>query len=90
MDIPLSVCEARDPKGLYKLARAGKIKGKFIILQLLNPWLKLYSVTSTGFTGIDDPYEAPLNSEVQIYPLYDKLLQSHKLISQNTNIIVIV
>lgn len=43
MDIPLSVCEARDPKGLYKLARAGKIK---------------------GFTGIDDPYEAPLDSEI--------------------------
>ncbi|KAI7727096.1 hypothetical protein M8C21_021031 [Ambrosia artemisiifolia] len=43
MDIPLCVCEARDPKGLYKLARAGKIK---------------------GFTGIDDPYEAPLSSEI--------------------------
>eukprot|EP00897_Mesotaenium_endlicherianum_P001420 jgi/Mesen1/1305/ME000013S00798 len=27
MKIPLSVCEQRDPKGLYKLARAGKIKG---------------------------------------------------------------
>lgn len=27
MDVPLQVCEARDPKGLYKLARAGKIKG---------------------------------------------------------------
>lgn len=27
MDVPLHVCEARDPKGLYKLARAGKIKG---------------------------------------------------------------
>ncbi|KAK7386366.1 hypothetical protein VNO78_26553 [Psophocarpus tetragonolobus] len=27
IDVPLSVCEARDPKGLYKLARAGKIKG---------------------------------------------------------------
>lgn len=27
MDVPLEVCEARDPKGLYKLARAGKIKG---------------------------------------------------------------
>ncbi|KAJ4880146.1 hypothetical protein Rs2_37200 [Raphanus sativus] len=43
MDVPLSVCESRDPKGLYKLARVGKIK---------------------GFTGIDDPYEAPLNCEV--------------------------
>ncbi|GMN37901.1 hypothetical protein TIFTF001_007183 [Ficus carica] len=43
MDTPLEVCEERDPKGLYKLARAGKIK---------------------GFTGIDDPYEPPLNCEI--------------------------
>lgn len=43
MDVPLQICEARDPKGLYKLARAGKIK---------------------GFTGIDDPYEHPINSEI--------------------------
>lgn len=43
MNVPLEVCETRDPKGLYKLARAGKIK---------------------GFTGIDDPYEPPLNSEI--------------------------
>ncbi|GMH14844.1 hypothetical protein Nepgr_016685 [Nepenthes gracilis] len=43
MDVPLQICEARDPKGLYKLARAGKIK---------------------GFTGIDDPYECPLNCEI--------------------------
>ncbi|CAA7387826.1 unnamed protein product [Spirodela intermedia] len=27
MNMPLEVCEARDVKGLYKLARAGKIKG---------------------------------------------------------------
>ncbi|KAL0556268.1 hypothetical protein IC582_004780 [Cucumis melo] len=27
MDVPLEVCEARDEKGLYKLAWAGKIKG---------------------------------------------------------------
>ncbi|XP_010938967.1 adenylyl-sulfate kinase 3 [Elaeis guineensis] len=47
MNIPLEVCEARDPKGLYKLARAGKIK---------------------GFTGIDDPYEPPLDSEIVIEP----------------------
>ena len=39
----LSVCESRDPKGLYKKARAGEIK---------------------GFTGIDAPYEAPLNPEL--------------------------
>ncbi|KAG6484933.1 hypothetical protein ZIOFF_053458 [Zingiber officinale] len=45
LNIPLEVCEARDPKGLYRLARAGKIK---------------------GFTGIDDPYEPPLNCEITI------------------------
>ncbi|KAI9113431.1 hypothetical protein K1719_015358 [Acacia pycnantha] len=27
LDVPLHLCESRDPKGLYKLARAGKIKG---------------------------------------------------------------
>ena len=26
METPLHVCEGRDPKGLYKLAREGKIK----------------------------------------------------------------
>ncbi|XP_043816381.1 adenylyl-sulfate kinase 3 isoform X2 [Manihot esculenta] len=45
MNMPLSLCELRDAKGLYKLARAGKIK---------------------GFTGIDDPYEPPLNCEIEI------------------------
>jgi adenylylsulfate kinase len=43
VDAPLEVCEARDPKGLYKKARAGELK---------------------NFTGIDDPYEAPLNPEL--------------------------
>ncbi|MEO0586440.1 MAG: adenylyl-sulfate kinase [Planctomycetota bacterium] len=38
VDVPLAVAESRDPKGLYKKARAGEIK---------------------GFTGIDDPFEAP-------------------------------
>ncbi|CAN6168534.1 unnamed protein product [Urochloa humidicola] len=45
LNMSLELCEARDPKGLYKLARAGKIK---------------------GFTGIDDPYEEPLNCEIEI------------------------
>jgi adenylylsulfate kinase len=27
VDVPLEVCEARDPKGLYKKARAGEIRG---------------------------------------------------------------
>jgi len=45
IDAPLSVAESRDPKGLYKKARAGQIK---------------------GFTGIDDPYEAPEKPELHI------------------------
>jgi len=45
VDAPLEVCEARDPKGLYKKARAGEIK---------------------GFTGIDDPYEAPEKAELTL------------------------
>jgi len=43
VDAPLDVCEKRDPKGLYKKARAGELK---------------------GFTGIDDPYEAPAKPEL--------------------------
>ncbi|MBX3322275.1 MAG: adenylyl-sulfate kinase [Phycisphaeraceae bacterium] len=43
VDTPIEVCEQRDPKGLYKKARAGEIK---------------------GFTGIDDPYEAPVKPEL--------------------------
>ncbi len=45
VDAPLDVAESRDPKGLYKKARAGEIK---------------------GFTGIDDPYEAPENAELHL------------------------
>jgi adenylylsulfate kinase len=45
VDAPLEVCEARDPKGLYKKARAGELK---------------------GFTGIDDPYEAPAKPELTL------------------------
>ena len=45
VDLPLEVAESRDPKGLYKKARAGEIK---------------------GFTGIDDPYEAPANPELHL------------------------
>lgn len=45
MDTPIEVCEQRDPKGLYKKARAGQIK---------------------QFTGIDDPYEPPLNPELTL------------------------
>jgi adenylylsulfate kinase len=45
LNTPIETCEQRDPKGLYKKARAGQLK---------------------NFTGIDDPYEAPLNPELTI------------------------
>lgn len=46
VNAPLALCEERDPKGLYKRARAGELK---------------------GFTAIDDPYEAPLEPEVECH-----------------------
>ena len=46
VDCSLEEAEKRDPKGLYKKARAGEIK---------------------GFTGIDDPYEAPPNPELHLH-----------------------
>ncbi|MFH0818657.1 MAG: adenylyl-sulfate kinase [Patescibacteria group bacterium] len=41
----LAECEKRDPKGLYKKARAGELK---------------------QFTGIDAPYEEPINPEMVV------------------------
>ena len=46
VDCALETAEKRDPKGLYKKARAGEIK---------------------NFTGIDDPYEAPLDAEITLH-----------------------
>ena len=46
VDCSLEAAESRDPKGLYKKARAGEIK---------------------NFTGIDDPYEAPLKPEIHLH-----------------------
>ena len=45
VNVSLEAAEKRDPKGLYKKARAGQLK---------------------GFTGIDDPYEAPEKPEIVI------------------------
>jgi sulfate adenylyltransferase len=45
INTPLSKCEERDCKGLYKLAREGKIK---------------------QFTGISDPFEQPINADLNI------------------------
>jgi bifunctional enzyme CysN/CysC len=45
VDAPLAVCEERDPKNLYKKARAGEIR---------------------EFTGIDAPYETPVDPEIVV------------------------
>jgi adenylylsulfate kinase len=45
VNTPIETCETRDPKGLYKKARAGQLK---------------------NFTGVDDPYEAPLHPELTL------------------------
>ncbi len=49
LDVPIEICETRDPKGLYQKARAALAAGK-----------------GMGFTGVDDPYEPPLNPEVSL------------------------
>ena len=59
-DTPIAVCEERDPKGLYKKARAGELK---------------------GFTGIDDPYEAPTKPEL--------VLDASKVSPQEATVILI-
>lgn len=45
MDVPLSVVQSRDPKGLYAKVAAGEL---------------------THFTGIDDPYEIPIDPEINM------------------------
>ncbi len=50
VEVPINVCESRDPKGLYVKARAALAAGKGI-----------------GFTGIDDPYEAPEAPELVLH-----------------------
>jgi bifunctional enzyme CysN/CysC len=47
VDTPIELCERRDPKGLYRRARAGELK---------------------GFTGVDDPYEAPEQPDLVLRP----------------------
>ena len=47
LNTPIGTCEDRDPKGLYKQARAAVAAGK-----------------GMGFTGVDDPYEPPINPEL--------------------------
>ena len=60
VDASITTCEQRDPKGLYKRARAGEIK---------------------DFTGIDSPYESPINPELH-------LINNEVAIDDNVDIIL--
>ncbi len=61
VECALDEAEKRDPKGLYKKARAGEIK---------------------NFTGIDDPYEEPLNPEIHLHSDTMSLEQEVEMIIQ--------
>lgn len=60
LSTPVNICEQRDPKKRYSLARLGILK---------------------GFTGIDDPYEIPSNSDL----ILDTSLMS---IKESVNLII--
>jgi len=55
VNAPLSVCEQRDPKGLYAKARRGELR---------------------SVTGIDSPYETPLEPEVECHTDHEDVAQS--------------
>ena len=67
VDAPLSVVEERDPKGLYKKARAGEIKGSLFWRSISSSSnISCYYANFPEFTGVSAPYEAPDGPEVHI------------------------
>lgn len=64
LECPLSVCEKRDVKGLYKKVRSGEI---------------------SSFTGIDSPYEIPVNPDLILKTAEEDMTRSlEKIISAFT------
>jgi len=59
VDAPLAVCEQRETKGLYRKARAGKLEG-FTGIEVV---VQFGNCTTTG---IDAPYEAPVDPEIVV------------------------
>lgn len=70
--------EARDPKGLYKKARAGEIKGKFCLFQSL----QRVSDHELDFTGVSAPYEAPEKPEIHLKTDESDVTESVQIITQ--------
>lgn len=68
--VPLSLCEQRDPKGLYKKARAGKLPhftGRKFCAHGCRSRSSLISFSGL-LVGISDPYEEPENADVVLQP----------------------
>uniref|UniRef100_A0A6P7GFJ7 Bifunctional 3'-phosphoadenosine 5'-phosphosulfate synthase 2-like n=2 Tax=Diabrotica virgifera virgifera TaxID=50390 RepID=A0A6P7GFJ7_DIAVI len=86
VDTPLEICEQRDVKGLYKKARAGKIKGFTGIDQAYekpeNPELVLKTVNASVETAVDIVWEL-----LQKHGILPKLVpDSHLHCNGNENI----
>lgn len=60
VDAPLAVCEARDPKGLYKRARAGQIPHFTGVSQLYEPPLQPELRIDTSVTSVTESVQAIL------------------------------
>jgi adenylyl-sulfate kinase len=69
INAPLEICEQRDPKHLYRRARAGTIP---------------------VFTGIDSPYEAPVNPDIELRtdlsPLDDCVMRLAELVKTRSTL----
>jgi len=63
-DASITVVESRDPKGLYKKARAGEIKGAVAVKEI--DVLVFITQGHSDFTGVSAPYEAPESPEIRI------------------------
>jgi adenylylsulfate kinase len=79
VDAPLHVVEQRDPKGLYKKARAGEIEGvrQSHVLQDRSP-----SHDPPEFTGISAPYEIPERPEIHIKTAETNVTESVRIIME--------
>ncbi|MGY3858957.1 adenylyl-sulfate kinase [Aeromonas sp. NJAU223] len=65
VDAPLSVCEERDPKGLYKKARAGEIRN--------------FTGIDSAYEAPENPEIHLLNADKSVAALVDELLAALRL-----------
>jgi adenylylsulfate kinase len=69
MDIPIDVCEQRDPKGLYVKARAGLIKG---FTGIDDPYEKPEKPEITIQVKKDGKYNTPESMAKELYDYLDR------------------